>query len=334
MFFYLLLISLLGNAFISAENTVKYKCASELKIARCYYQYTNNSEIINFVKPCGSGKKCVKVKDLRTDSNEYNCIKNDVDDMLQEGDSCVSLNECESRICLKGKCSYLENYFVKCGGDYHCGLNSYCNSVCEPIIENGHKCKILGSCGVGAECGSKKDSQGKDNKCYELYSFSVGEEASGSYFCNTGYLYKSKCASAKRKNDVCDDKHQCEYEVNDGSSIDTIKVNCVTDNEGAYKCPLGSDSDEWRNYVDLYLKKVKKFNTKGVKITNVNKYHLNDKELIEAYGKYKYNHKLYKNPKDDNEKCLNQYWYQVVESGKNLKYSLMNIIVALSLFLL
>ena len=31
-------------------------------------------------------------------------------------------------------------------------------------------------------------------------------------------------------------------------------VSFVTDNEGNYKCPLGSDSEQWKSYVDLYKK--------------------------------------------------------------------------------
>ena len=133
MFFKIFLITLLG--FSLSEDVLKYKCAKELKIDRCYYEYQDKEAKVNtiFVKPCGSGERCTKTNSVPYGNKEYNCIKSNWLDMLKEGDSCTSPYECESRICINGKCSYLEDYFYSCTQNYECGLNSYCDDVCLPI---------------------------------------------------------------------------------------------------------------------------------------------------------------------------------------------------------
>lgn len=322
------ILILIGYLIASIQGVIKYKCGKDLKIDDCQLKVKNGTDEIKYVKPCNKGEKCVLIEDMANYGSSYKCVKTSIFNSLKVGESCISSIQCESRVCHNGKCSYLEDYFAYCKNDYQCGLNSYCDKVCKPIKKKGEVCDGEEHCEIGTVC-SKNDSK---KICMERYSLMDGRITNDFDLCESGYGVRTisdeyKCATLKILDKTCDADHKCKFEVNSNE----ITFNCVQDNEGEYVCPERQASQAFKDYVKLYKEEVKKFNTKGVKITNVNREHFGNEKLLKAYVNYIHEANIKLNTKDENEKCLNEYWYQIESNAVTIRLSISLFLLSLLL---
>lgn len=318
---------LIGYFFITKISAEKFKCGKDLKVNYCIF--TNEEEDAIYVKPCKKGEQCKSVRKMIDDASTVQCVETKRTALLKEGDSCISSSECESTICNDGKCIYLEDYFNYCDNDNQCGLNSFCNNVCLPIYKSQQKCDVDSHCEIGFACGSINEETTK--RCLPMYSLQEGAITDNNLLCKSGYIIYNKdtkhkvCASLAPSNTTCDEYNNCKFIYESATYTDTITVDCKADNDNVYQCPLGKG---WNSYVALFNEEVKKFNGKGVKITNVNRFHLGNDKLIKAYAYYLYEANIKPDSQDENDICLNEFWYQQV--GNNA----FNIRVSFGLLLL
>lgn len=318
---------------LSAVN--KYKCGKDLKFNQCQYTYYNSSERIFFVKPCGKGERCVEVKPNDDKESKYQCVKTSIYEPLKEGDSCFTDEECESKICHEGKCMFLPDYTSSCKKDYQCGYNSYCDHTCLPIKKKGDYCDSDSQCEIGTLCG--QFNLDKLNTCVEMFSLSDGSFTTSSNLCQSGWTLTNSfeqkyCASITILNSTCDEKNKCKYLLNNGERTEEVTYPCTANNEGQYFCAKLTSSQEFKDYVKVFKEEVKKFSGKGVKITNINKEHFGNEKVKNALVKYAAEGLIYTDPKDENEKCINEYWYQQLSSSFSIKASIGLFLLSLLLF--
>ena len=72
-----------------------------------------------YYKACKKGKQCIEINDY------YQCVKGK--QRLDIDEKCVLSDECRSKFCNGGKCSYLPDK-ADCevsNSNYRCGLSSY-----------------------------------------------------------------------------------------------------------------------------------------------------------------------------------------------------------------
>lgn len=320
---------------LSQERTAKYKCADELSVDSCYFHDINSNTI--FVKSCSEKEFCLMISPLLAVGQ---CAKKE---MRQEGESCNSMVECMTGICLNGKCSTL-NDGESCENDLNCGHKSFCHmKKCIPLYLKGESCipridisddnnefhKIFSFCELGTLCGDI----GEGNKCIELYSLPDGQISDNKYLCKSGKnhydkeLQKYVCVSKKRSTSTCDENNNCTITVyyNETSSIDE-SVNCWADNNSTYICPIQSDSQEWTDYLTLYQSELEKEKKIDTKISTMNRIHLGRDKLIKAAVNYFRNEQIITDTSNYKYKeCLNDYWYRFYAAGNraNVKASLL-----------
>ena len=83
--------------------------------------------------------------------------------MGAEGTSCILGLECESGLCIGGKCSvYSDN--SPCLSSKECSSNSYCgaNLKCNPVKSAGEACITNNECQYGYLCGKQEEKAIKD----------------------------------------------------------------------------------------------------------------------------------------------------------------------------
>ena len=169
-----------------------------------------------------------------------------------------------------------------------------------------------------------------------MYSLENGRATDYYILCQSGFSYKNselkveQCASIKVSNSTCDEKHKCKYLIDNGSKSEEVSFNCLTNNEGEYFCPQLTGSQAFKDYVKIYKEEVKKVRGK-VRPTDFTRSHLGNEKVIKAYILYSDEDHIYPDPKDDNEKCLNEYFYQQ-GSSFSLKFSLGLFLLSLLLF--
>lgn len=156
------------------ETLYKIRCADALEIDTC--QLTNMVEKsqeeriqTTYYKACKKGKQCIEINDY------YQCVKGK--QRLDIDEKCVLSDECRSKFCNEGKCSYLPD----------------------------KDCKLGLGCGV---------TSGVDPTCIELFSLNDGDKSTLASLCKSNHIYTdstlgSICVSSSIKDGKCNDAHKC-----------------------------------------------------------------------------------------------------------------------------
>lgn len=315
------------------QSAKKHRCGKELKLNQCLYSYKNGTDDILFATPCNKGEKCIEVEPMDKTDSRYQCVKTSIYEGKKEGESCIISDECESKICHDGKCMFLPDYTSNCKNHYQCGYSSYCDDSCLPLKKAGEKCNDEDECELGLFCGKYDD---KPNTCVEMYSLENGRATDFSFFCQSGYTYKlseskkEQCVSIAVSNSTCDEKNECKYIIDNGSKSEEVTMRCLTNNEGEYYCAQQTGSQAFKDYVKVYKEEVQKSKGK-VRPTMLTRYNLKNEKVIKALLLYSGEGYFYPEPKDDNEKCLNEFYIQQ-ESSFSLKFSLGLFLLSLLLF--
>ena len=321
-----------------------YKCADELKLDTCYLESGSDT----YVKACGKGKTCEE-----TEGGAYACVKRK--NLLEEGDKCIVDEECQSNLCKDKKCTVLKDGDTcKEYQDKNCGNGSYCKEpkdstgsyTCAKYLAPGADCNTAedpyAKCITGYSCVQAGDSTKKT--CVQFYSLDDGTVLN--YFnyyeakktCKSGDIVQKSngdnaCGTVKNVTECSDDgsgDYSCTVGVTFSATEDyKFDINCIDAVWGSetIKCPYIVRTDEFNAYVEEYGKKLKEIlEDEDIKISNLNRDHLNDKDLIEKYVEYSEKENL---PSDDKD-CVIDYF--VREAGSNqMKLTLITLFISLLL---
>ena len=180
---YLVILFIAINS-ILAEDTVSYKCASELKLDTCYLkdviEGTDSKTITYYVDACGKGKRCEQKTDSYVTSQ---CAK--VKYLLLEGDKCAVSSECYSGKCDGDKCAVISDG-GKCSDTYECALGSYCanDDTCKKYLAKDADCSQENyGCRPGLEC--------VNDKCIPSFSLANGEKANNYDGCKSKNIFRN-----------------------------------------------------------------------------------------------------------------------------------------------
>ena len=322
----LFLISLIILTF--CKSKVIYKCADEIKLDTCFAKYeeeTGTETIYTyFVKECSQNKKCIEVNGFRQ------CLK--VKDKREVDESCEHNVDCITELCSDGKCKGN----TKCSRDEDCGKNEYCSDTnCVAMIKIGNECNRYyesetSDCEFGAMCG--KTGEDNTSKCTKMYSLEDGVKSTNKYLCKNGQTNGGKCVSSSIKDSTCNSDHECTVTYNDGTNSVHVQISCQSNYKGEYTCPLQSDSEEWKKYIEKFQKVVDKDedDIKKIRLANVNRIHYGDYDLAKKSVDF---FKSWMVNKDDGDnKCIRNYFYRESLNSQVLHYS--GILMMISFLLL
>lgn len=332
---------------VSYSLCTTYKCADDLKLDTCYLSTSTGK----YVKACGKGKTCKS-----TDGGAYACVKRKT--LLEEGDKCITDEECQSDLCKDKKCTVLKDGDT-CKDDENCGNGSYCKRpkdstgsyTCAKYLAPGADCDTAedpyAECPAGYQCIKAGDSTKKT--CVQYYSLADGTaiDENDKYYepnvCKSNLVFEKTdntyaCGTVKSVTACTVDPNNsniayCTVGVKfDGTNDNEIQKQCGdygTDDSGntIFKCPYKVNEEEFKAYVEVYEKKLKDIlEDEDIKISNLNKFHLNNKDVMEKYYTAKYKDDFSSDDKD----CVIDYL--VREAGSNqIKLTLVTLFISLLL---
>lgn len=254
-----LLISLLTILCISYINSDENVCD---EIYKCYDFTDNTCKQINenetvtfyYVQKCNSSSYC----DI-TGTSPHTC-KPYPSLPKKHGESCKMNTECYGVCNSKtNKCAPVENGET-CSSHYSCKPVSYCDkedSKCLPLRNAGDDCVNNEECPLGFLCSGTQDER---KICIQMYSIETGDYAEEDELCKSGRTNgEYACLDTISKNGgmECnvDEDCPCEYDIK------TMKENgtgeCECNLEGRKYCEYGSNSKEWKKFVEVFNKKIK-----------------------------------------------------------------------------
>ena len=268
-----------------------------------YYKCLDNSQVSNnlicqiteieslektriSVRPCSSGYKC---ENNGLGVGNKACTSTFT--LGTEGTSCILGLECESGLCIGGKCSvYSDN--SSCLSSKECSSNSYCgaNLKCNPVKSAGEACITNNECQYGYLCG-KQEEKG-DNVCVKMYSIASGKYASKKELCESGIVDKGECVDTYyalpegKTVKECEKNDDCEMIVIRSDRNETTKGKCECTKLGNTYCEYSSKSNEWKNFVQVLSSEVDyyKAGTVNVLKSKSSDYLLNNK-ILQAWRK-------------------------------------------------
>ena len=299
-----------------------YKCGDDLKIDACMLVNTEISgdkkETTIYVKACSKGKVCQSISGEREISF---CVKKDK--FIKDGKSCKVSAECESNNCINGKCAYIQDG-NQCESDDNCDKGSYCKGnedeikVCAALGDVGAQCNYDSNCKIGLMCNIYQSP----SICTEMFSLKDGDESSEEFLCQSGVTINGVCASTTSVNTTCDDNHKCKITYTESNMNVNEDINCLND-EIVFNylyCPVQSNSDKLKNYIDVYkkeLNQLKDDDINDIHVSTINRYSLNNnKKVLEAFVEYKYSYVF----NDNNDDCIKDFFIKY-EKDNQLKLS-------------
>ena len=321
-----------------------YKCADDLKLDTCYLSTSTGK----YVKACGKGKTC-----KYTDGGAYACVKRKT--LLEEGDKCITDEECQSDLCKDKKCTVLKDGDT-CEDDENCGNGSYCKQpkdstgsyTCAKYLAPGADCDTsedpYAKCTIGYTCVQAGDSTKKT--CVQYYSLDDGTiindgDDDSNKACKSNYVFEKTdgnyaCGTVKNSTECSEDSsgdYICTVGVTFSATDDNkVEKNCYDEwvsGTTIYTCPykVRTNANEFSAYVEEYGKKLKEIlEDEDIKISNLDSDHLNNKALIEKYVEYYHKDDVSGDDKD----CVMDYF--VREAGSNqIKLTLVTLFISLLL---
>lgn len=321
------LVFLFPSIYISKDN-VQYKCADDLKIDTCYLssevESQDKTEYTYYLKGCSKKKKCVEVPTINS-KGLYQCAK--VKEYREDGDSCKVNEECQSGLCSNEKCTYIADG-QECEDSRSCNKNSRCKwnsddkGECTALISEGKECESTDDCAFGLLCNTAVTP----SNCTKMFSLEDGKDSSEDFLCKNGRQYNNKCVTTKTVNSTCSEEtDMCQISYTENESEKNVDIECksVSLSGGEYDdreyfCPLQSDSNLLKEYIEEYTKQRDKMKQKDIdkihvgKMEEIERYTLNGhKKVLKAYVNLEY----YKIIGDDD--CIRDYFITQEKANKN-----------------
>ena len=307
---------------ILAEDTVSYKCASELKLDTCYLkdviEGTDSKTITYYVDACGKGKKC---EEKTGSSITSQCSK--VKYLLLEGDKCTAPSECYSGKCDGEKCAVISDG-GKCSDIKECAIGSYCagsgdDKTCKKYLAKDADCSQDNEgCRPGLTC--------VNDKCIPLFSLANGEKANNDNGCKSYYTFNNnneeQCGEVKSV-PSCTAGSTVDAVIDFGTDV-TVKCNCEGGSGGDYGCSYLSgileNQDAWNKYAEEFAKHaddiIEDDDYLEIAKLSGDSNAFGIKKLREKYVEYRYYDKISQAPTDDDKDCVRDYYARQLSSNK------------------
>lgn len=199
------------------------------------------------------------------------------------GEKCVINAECSNYKCNNGECQVYEEFSLgaNCEGYGYCEQLSHCvDNICVKYALFGESFEEA-VCLPGLVCGEAK-------KCVKKFTQETGKEAdSGGYACISGVNEKNDdgkyvCVEFKSVEDECELNDYCKVTYTDGTKDYEEIEQCQSKANGSKVCPLFSNSDQWKKYVEEYNNADEDLeNNDYLEISNY--IWLDDNSVLEAY---------------------------------------------------
>ena len=302
--FLFIVLVLFPSAIISTCDV--YKCSeSSLKDNLC--EVTNQEKvgdetrIVHYLDNCSSSKSCMLVSVGGVDYDDYEqygiCIK--VSTLGHTGDKCKSDAECYSKICNDKKCEPKSDG-SPCSRHQDCDEESACiyneeesRTICKKLLAKGDKCHYTDECPFNTVCTGNKKNEGT---CVDYFSLGIGETSYDNRACASGQLDISNyvCAEFTVTDSKCEQSENYYYYCISSmkfstdqsvSPTDTV-IECQCKPNGEYACPPLSDSESFKNYVEVYKKEIENVKIEGKQVSSMSRDHWNNKKIREAFIKY------------------------------------------------
>lgn len=278
--------------------------------------------ILNLKDNCKKNEICSKMDE---DSTFYICKKKL--NYLYTGDDCTFNLDCYSEECGGNTCQTAGSGQV-CKNNWTCEPGYFCkdqgeNNKCNPLVQGDIECSDEDFCEPGYICDPV------NRKCTKIGSLKESLDTTNKFYCQSGLMYDGKCIGVIRdgecKKGGTDEKYTCTPDVTGYSG--TVTVNCISYDDDPI-CPISLlKTDLFRKYIE-FLEKVdmEEFAKKDKhRITEENKYYLDDGNTYKAYIKYLYMEYLramgvLNSEGDVDKKCEFEYYLKSLDSSY-LKFS-------------
>lgn len=244
----------MNNIFILTFYSFLTRCFSKLTIYKCSNKKLQNGlcselELETEDKKIYSVQECPK--DTICNLKLGNCIYQKK--FFHGGERCNFNGDCYSRNCVAGKCID-KKVGQKCLTNSECEKGTFCSSTllrCKKFLKEGERCNEDIECGFGYVCGFVLVSL--DRKCIKAYSVKPGYFVSDVKLCQSGKIKNNICIEVKKtyNQDKCLEDNDCVVSV-DGA---TENGKCLMNLIGEKYCDFTSDSNEWKNFINLVEKK-------------------------------------------------------------------------------
>ena len=341
--FLFIVLVLFPSAIISTCDI--YKCSeSSLRDGLCMVRGEepvgdNEKRNVFYLDTCSSSKYC----DFNSYADYSICIKPEKASLGLTGDKCHMDEECYSKTCNDKKCE-AKSVGSSCSDHIECDEESACvwneedsKKKCKKLVGKGEKCHYNDECPFNTICSGDSDTEGT---CVDYFSIKLGEISYKGFACETGYVfenaltdYNSVCAEYTVTDSTCQKdelkgKYYCKtsikYSADSSVSAHESREECQCKSNGEYGCPALSDSESFKNYVEVYKKEVEKVKVKGKQVSSMDRNHWNNKKIKEAYLKYVNHVKL-----DGADEC----YEKLIMGSNHLNVYMLSMIALLSLIM-
>ena len=326
-----------------------YKCSeSSLRDGLCMVRGEepvgdNEKRNIYYLDTCSSSKYCTFNLN-NPDISEYSiCRKIEKASLGLTGDKCHMDEECYSKTCNDKKCE-AKSVGSSCSDHIECDEESACvwneedsKKKCKKLVGKGEKCHYTDECPFNTVCTGDQYTEGT---CVDYFSLGIGETSYEPLACATGQIHEyytsdinSVCAEYTAKDSTCTEGsskggYYCtisiKYSTDQSIPAKEENAQCQCKSNGEYGCPAFSDSDSFKNYVEVYKKEVEKVKIKGKQVSSMDRNHWNNKKIKEAYLKYVNHVKL-----DGADEC----YEKLIMGSNHLNVYMLSMIALLSLIM-
>ena len=285
----LILLTLLSFSFSMKECDEIYKCLEDTTdrpvtnithLELCEWTIHNKNGIDTiYMKRCPDGYVCDDLDDddhlsRSINDNDSDDSDDDANEDLEfcfpattrhiEGEVCSISSECLSQNCTNGTCQATPDGNV-CKSHGDCGKHSYCDrksNTCQRLLEAEVECNDNYQCGFGYVCG--KLALNENRRCLQMMSQPNGQWVSDDDLCESREEENNLCADRITgvTNGVkpCDSDRDCsEQTVVLGRVIEKDEGECECSYAGNKYCELGTDSEQWKQYVTTFRDTVAKY---------------------------------------------------------------------------
>ena len=178
-----------------------------------------------------------------------------------EGEKCSLNTDCHSQNCTNGTCQATPDGNV-CRTHGDCGKHSYCDrktNTCQRLLEPEAECYDSYQCGFGYVCG--KLGLNENKRCLQMMSQPNGQWVSDDDLCESREEEDNLCADVITgvTNGVksCNSDRDCTEEIVVlGRVIERDDGDCECSFAGNKYCELGTDSEQWKQYVRTFRETV------------------------------------------------------------------------------
>ena len=315
------LISLIITPLTTTYHTITtWQCMNKKEKKRCMIidNYITEDPPINhkvtYVEKCPPNFHCQYIEGFT-----YRvCIPNFPPGF--HGDSCVFNSDCFSGICSKNKCIGLKQN-EQCKNTNQCSSNLSCYNLpnqterkCLPLKKENENCIIdineeekngaFGNCDKGLVCATIGSYVKEiEPKCVKIGSLIDKTSSVNPFACESGIVLNNKCSYVeigKINRDPYLDL--CEYKSSTYRGNLVEERECSHSSKGEVKHPYENIHNNWKKYVQLYIKKIKELNDDfGF---NHHRYYLNDFEVKKAFIDYLHGPFL-----SDADDCVKDFMY-------------------------